>query len=506
MQTKDEALDYFIIFQQWIESLGHNIKNIILRTDNDTNYIKGKFNEYCKNNGITQQTTAPYVHTNLAVGERIWYTLMDMTRASLLTTKLDRKYWPLAFAHATYIYNRRPHTGINMKTPYEALFETKPDLSKIRVFGCSAYPHIDPVGRRKLDDRASNGIYVGHDDNSPAYKILYPDTGKVKFRGKCTFIENINSYSQIITHNLPEEYDTTLSDDEYTKLPNDFYENDKTTDYVRGVTKITDHRVHYDTEDKETYGIVKIHTKNKPNGYWTYLSTLLDGESDREHFKILDKYVANKIGRGQENIFYPIFSKVNVIDSGKKYAAYIVSTDSNNKNAAYQVCYEDRIPSDNGEIIRREDIPKVKVEFNVGAIAKSDNLATYVDPYTYAQSQSYPDAVEWERATLDETKSMIDFGVMEPIYREEIPEDKNITGTRFVFKLKRKHDGSIDKYKVRLVAQGFTQVHGEDYEDTYAPVSQILSIRLLLTLPCRGFFRHLVHLASSALILQIERH
>ena len=55
-------------------------------------------------------------------------------------------------------------------------------------------------------------------------------------------------------------------------------------------------------------------------------------------------------------------------------------------------------------------------------------------------------------------------------------------GSKWIFKRKMKVDGSIDKFKARLVIQGFKQRHGVDYFDTYALVARILTIRLLIAL------------------------
>jgi hypothetical protein len=62
------------------------------------------------------------------------------------------------------------------------------------------------------------------------------------------------------------------------------------------------------------------------------------------------------------------------------------------------------------------------------------------------------------------------------------PKGKNIIDCKWVFKLKRKADGSIDKYKGRLVAKGYKQRYGIDYEDTFSPVVKASTIHLVLSI------------------------
>ena len=62
------------------------------------------------------------------------------------------------------------------------------------------------------------------------------------------------------------------------------------------------------------------------------------------------------------------------------------------------------------------------------------------------------------------------------------PADTNIVGCRWVFRIKRNSSGKILKYRARLVAQGFTQLYGIDFHETFAPVARLSSIRTVIAL------------------------
>jgi hypothetical protein len=76
---------------------------------------------------------------------------------------------------------------------------------------------------------------------------------------------------------------------------------------------------------------------------------------------------------------------------------------------------------------------------------------------------------------------------------------------KWVFKKKLRPDGTIDKYKVRLVAKGYTQKKDENFFDTYSPVARLTTIRVLLSLTAsHGLLVHQMNVKTAFLNGELE--
>ncbi|KRX31911.1 Copia protein, partial [Trichinella sp. T6] len=93
-----------------------------------------------------------------------------------------------------------------------------------------------------------------------------------------------------------------------------------------------------------------------------------------------------------------------------------------------------------------------------------------------------PDAKEWLKAINEELASHHENQSWEPAV---LPPHKKAIKSKWVFKTKYKEDGTIEKRKARLVARGYSQRQGIDYEDTFAPTLGCSSLRYLLSLAAK---------------------
>jgi hypothetical protein len=117
-----------------------------------------------------------------------------------------------------------------------------------------------------------------------------------------------------------------------------------------------------------------------------------------------------------------------------------------------------------------------------GTIRYDPRRRAFAAASTSTEPASYRHALtdaRWRQAMEDEHSTLLRNGTWTLV---PASPGRNIIGSRSVFKMKHKADGSVDKFKARLVAQGFTQHYGIDYLDTFSPVIKHATVRLVLAL------------------------
>jgi Reverse transcriptase (RNA-dependent DNA polymerase) len=64
----------------------------------------------------------------------------------------------------------------------------------------------------------------------------------------------------------------------------------------------------------------------------------------------------------------------------------------------------------------------------------------------------------------------------------QLPKGKKLVGCKWVYKIKYNSNGTIERYKARLVTKGYTQTYGIDYQEIFAPVVKMNTVRILLSI------------------------
>jgi hypothetical protein len=109
--------------------------------------------------------------------------------------------------------------------------------------------------------------------------------------------------------------------------------------------------------------------------------------------------------------------------------------------------------------------------------------ASTVEHTTYKQSQQQSDAELWHTACEEEMEAHRVNGTWEIV---KLPPRKRAIGSRWFLKVKHNADGSLDRYKGRIVAKGYSQRPGFDFKETFAPTVRYSTIRTVLAITALG--------------------
>ncbi|KAL0387691.1 UNVERIFIED_CONTAM: Copia protein [Sesamum radiatum] len=124
------------------------------------------------------------------------------------------------------------------------------------------------------------------------------------------------------------------------------------------------------------------------------------------------------------------------------------------------------------------------------------------DPVTFKDAMASSEAKQWKEAVKSEMDSTVSNGTWVLV---DLPPGCTTIGCKWIFKKKLKPDGTIDKFKARLVAKSFKQKEEIDYCYTYSPIGRLTTIRVLIALASvYNFMIHQMHVKTSFLYGELE--
>ncbi|XP_075099216.1 uncharacterized protein LOC142176057 [Nicotiana tabacum] len=196
LKTKDETFEICIAFVKKIP-VKMESKVACIRSDHGTEFDNAKFNDFCNENRITHNFSAPRTPQQNGVVERKNRTLKEMARTMLIDSGIAKNFWVEAINTACYLVNRCMIRSLLNKTPYELLNGRKPKMTHLRNFGCKCYVlnnGNDQLG--KFDAKSNEEIFLGHSSQSKAYKVYNKRTQCVEESVHVIFDESYLSYEE----------------------------------------------------------------------------------------------------------------------------------------------------------------------------------------------------------------------------------------------------------------------------------------------------------------------
>ena len=150
---------------------GKKVKKLRCDTIIRREFINREMNKIINKKDIILDPCPSYTHELNGTAERYNRSIMNSARCLLQDSNLPRKYWPEVVKTAASLKNRTITNTIENKTPIEILFNEKPNVKNLKLYGSKVFVRIAEIKRDSKWDRKSDvGILVGYERDG--YRIL----------------------------------------------------------------------------------------------------------------------------------------------------------------------------------------------------------------------------------------------------------------------------------------------------------------------------------------------
>ena len=158
---------------------GLQVQNI--RSDQGTEFFNQELKQYLTTKGIYHQFAAAYTPEQNGRAERLNRTIIEKTRALLLSSEAPKNLWAEAAATASYLRNRQTNSVNPNKTLLEVMFGKKPNVSHLRIFGSKRFVKVQKAKKLDRKEQKKVGMLVGYCSDS-RYRVWIPDEIKWSFQ------------------------------------------------------------------------------------------------------------------------------------------------------------------------------------------------------------------------------------------------------------------------------------------------------------------------------------
>ncbi|KAK1682009.1 hypothetical protein QYE76_042857, partial [Lolium multiflorum] len=486
LKTKDETQQIFIDFATEVQRQ-HNLLIMAIRSDNGSEFKNYTLNDFLSDEGIRHQYSAAYTPQQNGVAERKNRTLMDMARSMMAEYKSRYNFWAEAISTACHSSNRLYlRKGLN-KTPYEILTGNKPNISYFKVFGCKCFYKIKGVRLSKFAPKALEGIFVGYGAESHTYRIFDIASGIIIESCSVRFEENDGSQVGQVDVCAGDE----IPQDAIVRMGVGFFRPIEghgvaSREELCSTTVEPSSSQHQQTPSLEANDAPTQEQEENPPSH------VQDQGQDQP-----------RIHDGSDEYPFDICASPNIVQDQAH------EDEHSQEIEEAQIEGQDGDPNDQVDQVTPPRPKRTKEEIEARRLARRDRileirghthdkvlgdvrakvstrrqLANFSNHHAYisvVEPKKVFEALEdsdWVEAMHEELNNFKRNKVWTLV--EKPKECRNVIGTKWIFKNKQDEFGNIVRNKARLVAQGFSQVEGIDFGETYAPVARLESIRILL--------------------------
>lgn len=316
-----------------------------------------------------------------------------------------------------------------------------PDFSQLKSFGCLCYASTLTKDRNKFTQRASPCVLLGFPMGFKGHKLLDLESHSVFISRNVIFHEKEFSFKT--THCVSDSVDMFPNSIFHMPAPLHFVESMHLPDFPRdcGVPSHSSDPVH--THSSTTSG--SGHTETQHSG-----DTVVN------------------IDRPRRTARAPSYLS--------EYHCSLVpfTTSSFPSTSSFSSKSQDHVPI---------FPPPYPISSVISYESLSPSYRPYVlayylerEPKTFRQAMTYDIWTQLVKVELDALEQNRTWDIV------SLPLGKNVVGCRWIFTLKYNSDGTVERPKSRLVAQGFTQQEGVDYVEKFSLVVKLTSVKLLLSL------------------------
>jgi len=424
MKAKSQTMKNYQNLDNLVET--QNNKRIkALQTDRGGEYMSKDFDEYLKSRGTRRLLTVHDSPASNGIAERCNGIIASHIRAMLIESGLPKFLWAEAAVHAMWIRNRTATKHLDYSTPYQARYGKPPNLKNVKPWGSRIWVKLTHPG--KLNPQSREGRFIGFDSQSKGCRVYWPDTKSISVERDIIF-EPIHSENVVIIPDFsPSKVLTPKS------------------------TPIT------------TTSIIPTPPVTTPPKLPVQSTSAADEEEEREVARDLIEEAPSPIGK------IPELRRSTRVKKPSDYIKRLAAGEGTKEGEG----------SEKALLGYVEDGKEDWKDLSNPSFALATMNTPFGEPNTIQEAQKRDDWERWKEAVTEEIGRLESFGTWQLVKR---PTNTNIVGCRWVFREKHDAEGKVAKYRARIVARGFTQEFGVDYEETFAPVAKLPSIRAVIAL------------------------